>query len=219
MTRAAAQGDLFAAASPPLPQGMVYQTDFLTPQEEAAWIDVMASLPLKEMNYRGYTARRRVVSYGGSYDFLAQRLEPASELPSELEPLRAKAGAWLGVAPNAFTQVLIAEYREGTPLGWHRDVPDFEDVVGVSLLHEAVMRLRPYPPREPKQAGVIKLVVAPRSIYLLRGPARWAWQHSIAPTRTLRYSITFRTARQRAQTGGRAREPAARPDDTAGNKF
>ena len=217
MTKAAAQGDLFAAANPPLPPGMAYQTDFLTPQEEAAWIEVVASLPLKEMNYRGYTARRRVVSYGGTYDFQAHRLEPASELPVQLEPLRTKAADWLGVPADAFTQVLVAEYREGTPLGWHRDVPDFEDVVGVSLLNEAVMRLRPYPPREPKQSGVIKLVVAPRSIYLLRGAARWDWQHSIAPTRTLRYSITFRTARQ-PRNGGRARQIAERlprPEDTS----
>lgn len=115
--------------------------------------------------------------------------------------MRAKVAAWLGVAPEAFTQNLVAEYREGTPLGWHRDVPDFEDVVGVSLLGEAVMRFRPYPPREPKKAGVIKLVVQPRSIYLLRRPARWAWQHSVSPTQSLRYSITFRTARQ-VQRGG-----------------
>lgn len=189
------QADLFAAPPPALPQGMIYEEGFLTGEEEAALIAVAASLPLKEMDYRGYTARRRVASYGGKYDFQAQRLEAASPLPPQLEPLRAKVAAWLGVAHEAFTQALVAEYREGTPLGWHRDVPDFEDVVGVSLLGEAVMRFRPYPPREPKKAGVLKLVVEPRSVYLLRGPARWAWQHSVAPTRTLRYSITFRTAR------------------------
>ena len=195
---AVAQAELFAAESPPLPDGMVYQSDFLTPEEEAHWIEVAAVLPLKEMNYRGYTARRRVVSYGGKYDFQALRLEPASALPAALEPLRGKVAQWLGVPPEAFTQTLVAEYREGTPLGWHRDVPDFEDVVGISLLNDAVLRFRPYPPREPKKAGVIKLVVRPRSIYLLRGPARWAWQHSVAPTASLRYSITFRTSRQPA---------------------
>lgn len=189
------QADLFAAATPPLPEGMVYQTEFLTPAEEAAWVERVASLALKEMNYRGYTARRRVASYGGSYDFQANRLDPAAPLPAQLEPLRAKVASWLGVPPESFTQALVAEYREGTPLGWHRDVPDFEDIVGVSLLGEAVMRFRPFPPREPKKAGVVKLVVAPRSIYLLRGPARWAWQHCISPTRGLRYSITFRTSR------------------------
>ena len=191
-----AQPDLFAAAALLLlPEGMVYETGFLTREEEAHWIGFVESLPLKEMNYRGYTARRRVMSYGGKYDFSAQRLEPSSPLPAELEPLRAKAAAWLGIAPEAFTQTLVAEYREGTPLGWHRDVPDFEDVVGVSLLGEGVMRFRPYPPREPKKADVVKLTVEPRSIYLLRGPARWAWQHNVAPTRELRYSITFRTSR------------------------
>jgi alkylated DNA repair dioxygenase AlkB len=196
MKHAPAQADLFAAASPPLPEGMVYQPEFLSAQEEALWIEVAASLPLKEMNYRGYTARRRVVSYGGKYDFSAHRLEPSSPLPAQLEPLRAKAAAWLGVGPESFTQTLVAEYREGTPLGWHRDVPDFEDVVGVSLLGEATMRLRPYPPHAPKRADVLGLLIQPRSIYLLRGAARWSWQHSVAPTHSLRYSITFRTARR-----------------------
>jgi alkylated DNA repair dioxygenase AlkB len=189
------QADLFGAARPPLPDGMVYQTDFLSAAEEAHYIDIIASLPLAEMNYRGYTARRRVVSYGGKYDFSAHRLEPSLPLPAELEPLRVKAAAWLGISPEAFTQTLVAEYREGTPLGWHRDVPDFGDVVGVSLLGEGVMRFRPYPPREPKKADVIKLTIQPRSIYLLRGPARWAWQHNVSPVRELRYSITFRTSR------------------------
>jgi alkylated DNA repair dioxygenase AlkB len=195
----AAQPDLFAAPAPmpALPEGMVYQRDFLTPEEEAQLIEQVAAMPVKEMNYRGYTARRRVLSFGGSYDFQAQQLNEAPPIPESLEPLRRKVAHWLGVAPEAFTQALVAEYREGTPLGWHRDVPDFEDVVGVSLLNEAVMRFRPYPPREPKKAGVIKIVVEPRSIYLLRGPARWAWQHSVAPTPSLRYSVTFRTSARR----------------------
>jgi alkylated DNA repair dioxygenase AlkB len=199
MNRAAAQPDLFGAAAPPppaLPEGMVYERDFLLPAEEESLVALVASMPLKEMNYRGYTARRRVLSYGGSYDFQAHQLNAAPPIPESLEPLRRRAAAWLGVAPEAFTQALVAEYQEGTPLGWHRDVPDFEDVVGISLLNDAVMRFRPYPPREPKKAGVVKVVVEPRSIYLLRGPARWAWQHSVAPTKSLRYSITFRTARR-----------------------
>jgi alkylated DNA repair dioxygenase AlkB len=196
-----AQADLFAADTAPpfpaLPEGMVYETEFLTPGEEQALVTLIERMPLAEMRYKGYTARRRVASFGGKYDFSANRLEAAAPLPAELEPLRRKVAAWVGVEPAAFTQVLVAEYRDGTPLGWHRDVPDFEDVVGVSLLNEAVLRFRPYPPREPKKAGVIKLTVAPRSIYLLRGAARWGWQHSVAPTRSLRYSITLRTAAAR----------------------
>jgi alkylated DNA repair dioxygenase AlkB len=201
MTRKSpAQPELFAAAAAPplpvLPEGMVYQPEFLTRGEEQTLVTLIESMPLAEMRYKNYTARRRVASFGGKYDFSASRLEAAAPVPAELAPLRRKVAAWLGVEPAAFTQVLVAEYREGTPLGWHRDVPDFEDVVGISLLNEAVLRFRPYPPREPKKAGVIKLTVAPRSIYLLRGPARWSWQHSVAPARSLRYSITFRTPRR-----------------------
>jgi alkylated DNA repair dioxygenase AlkB len=197
-----AQADLFAvdtapAAAPVLPPGLVYETQFLTPREERALIALVERMPLAEMRYKSFTARRRVVSFGGKYDFNANQLEAAAPVPAELEPLRRKVAAWLGVQPADFTQVLVAEYREGTPLGWHRDVPDFEDVVGVSLLNEAVMRFRPYPPREAKKSDVVKLTVAPRSIYLLRGAARWGWQHSVAPTRSLRYSITFRTAAAR----------------------
>jgi alkylated DNA repair dioxygenase AlkB len=148
------------------------------------------------MRYQQYTALRRVVSYGGKYDFSARKLHAAEPLPDWLQPLREKAGAWAGIAPELFTQALVAEYAPGTPLGWHRDVPDFEDIVGISLGHEAVLRFRPYPPDAPRRADVLKLTVAPRSIYLLRGPARWGWQHSVSPTKALRHSITFRTSRQ-----------------------
>jgi len=46
---------------------------------------------------------------------------------------------------------------------------------------------------QPKKADVLSLELAPRSAYVLRAEARWGWQHSVAPTPALRYSITFRT--------------------------
>jgi alkylated DNA repair dioxygenase AlkB len=191
------QPDLFGPAAPVLPEGMLYRGEFLDLAEERSLIEVAAGLPLREMNYKGYLARRRVASYGGRYDFEAQRLEQSEPLPPALEPLRARVAQWLGVPEEVFTQVLVAEYRPGTALGWHRDVPDFEDVVGVSLGGEGIMRFRPYPPARPTRSDMIKLTLEPRSIYLLRGPARWDWQHSVAPTVGLRYSITLRTARRR----------------------
>jgi alkylated DNA repair dioxygenase AlkB len=176
---------------------MRYEEGFLAPAEEAELIAAIGQLPLAPMQYQGFTALRRVVSYGGQYDFSAQRLNDALPIAPWLHPLREKAARWLGIEPDRFTQALVAEYRPGTPLGWHRDVPDFEDVVGISLLGEAVMRLRPYPPGDDKRAGVRKFTLAPRSIYLLRGPARWEWQHAVSPTKALRYSITFRTPSHR----------------------
>ncbi|HEY0822295.1 MAG TPA: alpha-ketoglutarate-dependent dioxygenase AlkB [Ramlibacter sp.] len=189
------QPDLFGAPPPALPPGMRCEEEFLSREEEAALVAHVERLPLAHMKYRQYEALRRVVSYGGQYDFGRQRLEEAEPLPDWLHPLRARAGAWAGIAPEDFSQALVAEYQPGTPLGWHRDVPDFEDIVGVSLGNEAVLRFRPYPHEKGRREGTLKLVVPPRSIYLLRGPARWAWQHSVAPTKALRYSITLRTAR------------------------
>jgi alkylated DNA repair dioxygenase AlkB len=92
---------------------------------------------------------------------------------------------------------LVAEYAPGTPLGWHRDVPNFEDVFGVSLGSPAVLRWRPYPPMDPKPRDIVRLTVAPRSVYAMRGPARWQWQHSVAPVEALRWAITFRTPARR----------------------
>lgn len=176
---------------------MRYAEEFLAPDEEAALVARIGQLPLANMQYQQYTALRRVLSYGGKYDFSAQKLHEAEPLPAWLDPLRERAGAWAGIAPGDFTQALIAEYQPGTPLGWHRDVPDFEDVVGVSLLNDAVMRFRPYPHVTGSKVKSLKLVLPPRSIYLLRGPSRWEWQHSVSPTKALRYSITLRTASDR----------------------
>jgi alkylated DNA repair dioxygenase AlkB len=194
------QGDLFegdAAAAPALPEGMRFDREFLSKDEESRLVAIVERLPLANMQYQQFTALRRVVSYGGQYDFSAQRLNAAEPLPDWLEPLCRRAADWAGIAPGHFTQALVAEYQPGTPLGWHRDVPDFEEIVGISLLGDAVMRFRPYPPRAPKKADVLRITVPPRSIYLLRGAARWDWQHSVAPTKQLRYSITLRTARAR----------------------
>jgi alkylated DNA repair dioxygenase AlkB len=196
----AAQADLFGgeASAPPaagLPEGLRYETGFIPADEEAALVARIEALPLAPMRYQQFTALRRVVNYGGRYDFSAQRLNEAAPIPSWLQPLRDRAAEWAGLAAGDLHHALVAEYRPGTPLGWHRDVPDYEDVIGISLAGEAILRFRRYPPRAPKKADVIRLTVAPRSIYLLRGEARWGWQHSVAPTRVLRYSITFRTRR------------------------
>jgi alkylated DNA repair dioxygenase AlkB len=197
-----AQPDLFGEAPPELPEGMRYETGFLSAGEEEDLLRLVSALPLEPMRYKNYTARREVLSFGGSYDFTAGRLDEAAQIPEPLWPLRSRVAKWSGVAESALAHALVARYSIGTPLGWHRDVPDFEEIVGVSLAGEAIMRFRPWPPREPGRAKVRKLRLLPRSIYLLRGPARWEWQHSVAPVAALRYSITFRTRRRRGPPPG-----------------
>ena len=188
---------MFGDAGTALPPGLRLRPQFIAVDEEAELLAAIGQLPLAQARYRGFTARRRVASYGTQYDFDDLRLLAGAPLPEILAPLRAKAASWIGVQPQAFTNVLVAEYRPGTPLGWHRDVPDFGVIVGVSLGSAARMRFRRYPPVQPKKADVLSVELAPRSAYVLEGEARWGWQHSIAPTTALRWSITFRTARER----------------------
>ena len=189
------QQDLFDT-TPALPDGFTYVREFITREEEASLITAIESRPLEEAKYKEYTAKRRTVSYGGQYDFSRKRLEAAPALPDFLLPLRDKVARWVDVPPEKFVHGLVTEYRPGTPLGWHRDVPNFEVIVGVSLAGRARMRLRPYRPDEkPRREDVIVLELEPRSAYVMRDAARWGWQHSVAETKELRYSITFRTAR------------------------
>lgn len=189
------QQELFKVAQR-LPNGLVYETDFLTDAEETSLLAEIKNLPLHEAQYKSYTAKRRIMSFGGEYDFGANKLLPGSPLPAFLLPLRDKVAAWLDIPAAEFAHGLVTEYRAGTRLGWHRDVPQFAVIVGISLAGPCRMRFRPYPPRPNKKEGAFALDLEPRSVYVIRDEARWGWQHSIPATKNLRYSITFRTYRK-----------------------
>jgi len=164
-------------------------------RREAALVAEILNLPLQEAKYKEFTAKRRIISYGGSYDFSSNELLPASPIPAFLHPLRNHISGWVAVPASDFMHALIAEYQPGTQLGWHRDVPEFEIVVGVSLGTACRMRFRRFPHVKGDRES-LSMDLDPRSAYVLRGHARWAFQHSIPPTKALRYSITFRTRRR-----------------------
>jgi alkylated DNA repair dioxygenase AlkB len=188
------QPALFPAVPPTFADGYAYEPEFLSREEAAALVEELQQLPLAPAQYRQYLSHRRIVSYGGRYDFSAQRLEAGEPIAEFLRPLRERVAAWVGCLAQDFTHALIAEYSPGAALGWHRDVADFERVAGVSLGTACRMRFRPYPPRPREKSLAVE--VEPRSIYRLEGEARWGWQHSLPPVKALRYSITFRTLRK-----------------------
>ena len=97
-------------------------------------------------------------------------------------------------APDDLVQALLIRYDPGAGIGWHRDRPVFEHVIGISLGLTATMRFRR---RRGQQFERRAAELAPRSIYLLQGEARREWEHSIAELEETRWSITFRTLRQR----------------------
>ena len=189
------QANLFHAPSAG-PVGFVYLAEFVSRTEESQLLELIRALPFEEAQYKEWRARRRIVSFGGRYDYSRNELGAAPPIPPFLQPLRAQLARWAGIAEQRMQHATIAEYRPATPLGWHRDVPEFEDVLGLSLLGHARMRFRPWPPARGQRASW-RIDLEPRSAYQIRGAARWQWQHAVSPTRELRYSITFRTRNPR----------------------
>lgn len=190
---AAQQGDLFAGEGKAgLPEGLTYADGFLDGREEAELARLVAGMPLEPFAFHGFTGKRRVTSFGFRYDFTGERLRPAGDMPEALLPLRDRAADFANVARADVAHVLVTEYEAGAPIGWHRDRPEFGVVIGVSLLSACVFRLRRRTATGFERASFI---AAPRSIYVLRGPARHQWEHSIPPVEALRYSLTFRTLR------------------------
>jgi alkylated DNA repair dioxygenase AlkB len=187
--------DLFSGAPDgATPTGFSYSPDFIEPDEESALIAKIGRLDFAPYEFRGMQARRRVVSFGSRHGYRSGPVEQAEAIPDFLETVRAKAAVFAGVAQDEFKQVLVSEYTPGTPIGWHRDRPIYGAVVGISLLSEAIFRFR----LETERGWIRKFQhLEPRSVYLLSGPARYQWQHSIPAVPALRYSITFRTLQDR----------------------
>ncbi len=183
----AEQGDLFAA--PSWPEGFAYRDEAITPDEERALAEQFARLPLAPFAFHGFLGRRRVVSYGWRYDYAGRALRPSDEIPGLLLPLRERAAEIAGVAAQSLQQVLVTEYAPGAAIGWHRDKPMFEDVVAFSFLAPCTLRLRR---RRDDGWDRRSIELRPRSAYLLRGPSRRDWEHSIPPVGQLRFSVTFR---------------------------
>lgn len=194
-----AQPSLFDSAPPGLPEGFVYRPDFLTAAEETAIVRRLQELPFAPFQFHGFEGARRVVSFGWRYDFNEGGLKRAEPFPDWLRPPAARAAAFAGLAPEAFAHALITEYAPGAGIGWHRDRPQFEEVVGISFLSPCRFRFRLRHGQGWKRCA---FTAEPRSAYLLRGPARRAWEHSIPPLETLRYSITFRSFRPDARPPG-----------------
>ncbi|HTV34789.1 MAG TPA: alpha-ketoglutarate-dependent dioxygenase AlkB [Xanthobacteraceae bacterium] len=187
---------LFEPPAPqPMPAGFRYAPDLIDAAQEARLVAAFADLPLREFEFHGFLGKRRVVSFGFRYDFNGGGLNEAEPMPPYLLPLRERAAAFAGLAPDRLQHALVTEYRPGTTIGWHRDRPHYDDVIGVSLSSPCTFRMR-----RKRDAGWERAAIRldRRSIYLMRGPSRWEWEHSIPPVEELRFSVTFRSMRESA---------------------
>lgn len=174
-----------------LPDGLTYHGAFLGAEEEAALVGQLAQLPFAPFQFHGFEGKRRTVSFGWQYRFDGSGLAEAEPMPDWLVAVRERAEAATGAGP--LVHALIIEYEAGAGIGWHRDRPDFGEVVGISLGAPAPLRFRR---RQGAKWERFTLQAEPRSLYHLAGPARQEWEHSIVAVPALRYSITLRTLRR-----------------------
>ena len=173
----------------------MYRPDFLTVEEERELLAFLDPLAFETIEMRGQVARRTARHFGYVYDYESFKVKPGEPLPRELEWLRERSAALGEAAPEELAQALVLRYPPGATIGWHRDAPAFgAKIVGVSLASACRMRFQRGAAEERR---VWELELEPRSAYVLAGAARSAWQHSIPPTKELRYSITFRTLRKK----------------------
>jgi alkylated DNA repair dioxygenase AlkB len=174
------------------PQGLLVRAEVISRQEERELLDRFDELSWEPIVIRGQAARRTARHFGLSYDYEARTPSPGDPIPEWLEVPRRAAAGLAGVEEAKLVEALIQRYPTGSTIGWHRDAPAFGVVMGISLLGRARLRFQ----RGLRQRRrTWEVLLEPRSGYVLAGDARRTWEHSIPPTKELRYSITFRTLR------------------------
>jgi alkylated DNA repair dioxygenase AlkB len=174
------------------PAGLTYRPELLAPGEERELLGVLEELRFDPIVMHGQAAKRTARHYGLDYDYEARTPIPGEPVPDWLLPLRARAAELAGHEPEELVEILVQRYPPGAPIGWHRDAPAFGTVIGISI--GGASRLR-FQRGKGEERRVWEVALEPRSGYVLAGEARRSWQHSIPPTKELRYSITFRTLR------------------------
>lgn len=187
----AKQGELFAVNAPVV-RGLVLLPDAVTAAEEAELAAHIDAAPLKPFEFGQWRGKRLTAHYGRAYDFVRGRLDEAPPLPDWLLALRKRIAPLAGLDPAALQAGLVIRYDPGAGIGWHRDRPQYGEVIGLSLGADCTMRLR-----RRTEAGFERctLPLPGRSLYRLSGEVRWDWEHSIAPIGLTRWSVTFRTLR------------------------
>src|SRR5688572_26116325 len=177
------------------PPGFFYFPDFLTIEEEKELYNEISKLELQNMQFQGFEAKRKVASFGYDWSFEKRTLSKGKEIPASFSSLMNKVAVHLSIKPGDFAELLVTEYPIGSVINWHRDAPPFDVIAGISLLSDCVFKLRPHDKSKQNRNSIISFPVKRRSLYTISGIARTDWQHSIAPVKQVRYSVTLRTLR------------------------
>lgn len=172
------------------PQGFHYRSNFITQQQEYHLWQFVRTLEFQEVWRSGRSPQRVTRQFGEVIDPEAE-VVTSRAIPKELKGLKTKAAKFAGLAERDLSQVLITKYPPGSGVGWHLELPHYDQVmVSVLLGFSCLLQLRH---RVGRQIQQYERILAARSAYALRGEARYNWQHRIAASDFERYSITFET--------------------------
>jgi len=191
--------DLFPY-EPIYPPGFIYVPDFLTYEEELYLNEQVSKTECHTFIFQGFRAKRRVASFGYDYSFDKRALTKGTEIPESFHSLLDKVSKYLAISKDDFAELLVTEYPVGSVINWHRDAAPFDLIAGISLSADCVFRLRPHDKTKQGRNALISIPVKRRSLYIMKDNARTDWQHSIAPVKEIRYSITLRTLKAKKQT-------------------
>jgi alkylated DNA repair dioxygenase AlkB len=175
------------------PEGFSYQPAFITIDEEADLLSAISHFDLHTFHFQGYQAKRKVASFGHDWSFEKRVLSKGKDIPRIFFPVIDKVASHIKVKREEIGELLLTEYPAGSVINWHRDAPPFDLIAGISLKTDCIFKLRPHEKERQSRGSIISLPVARRSLYIMQGASRTDWQHSIAPVKDVRYSITLRT--------------------------
>ena len=108
----------------PVPDGFEYRAELVSPDEEADLLKHFRKLDLREFEFHGFLGKRRVISFGQHYDFAAETLHNAEEIPGFLLPLRQRAADFAQIAASDLPHALSSPntrpaQRSGPPGTFH----------------------------------------------------------------------------------------------------
>lgn len=187
-----------------LPEGLIFENDFITEDEETAFLELV-----KFENEESSQLKHRTVKHYG-YAFLydstsIDKQNPLSQaIPTEMHPMCEKLVKLGAPFPD---QLTVNQYLPGQGIPPHVDTHNsFEDGITVVSLGSACTMDFRHP-----NGKHVPLTLPRRSCVIMTGEARYVWTHGITPrkndvvrtedggltifTRGTRTSLTFRKIR------------------------
>jgi alkylated DNA repair protein (DNA oxidative demethylase) len=170
------------------PDGFIYKPNFLTFSQQVALLQKLRGLHYEHDVFHGRLMKRGWAQFGHSYVSAKRKVTPAPAMPTYLQTILQNARVYY---PDdlTFTQCIVTKYVPSAGIGWHSDAAVFGSyILGLSLASEARLQFRP----KKTQKATFEVKVAPGSLYVMHGSARYDYDHRIVPVKTERFSLTFR---------------------------